>query len=94
MGLASFDPKVEYYTAPLRNWWDWPKLEPDPFSRFLTVLPEIAARLEAVETHLASGGKQPFVRAADRFGGEQLQQTLETISKRLERVEQQLTKAK
>jgi hypothetical protein len=91
MGLTR-DPLFELYT-PILNWRDWPKFEPVELTRVIAVLPELAVRLEAIETHLASGGKQPFVRAADRLGGEgiaQMQRALETMTKRLDTVEEQL----
>lgn len=68
------------------------KYEPPELVRFIAVLPEIANRLEAVETYLTSGAKQPFVRAADRLGSEGVEQMLQAMTKRLESIEQRLTK--
>ncbi|MFO1499300.1 MAG: hypothetical protein U1G07_13040 [Verrucomicrobiota bacterium] len=95
MGLTR-DPLFEVYT-PIFNWRDWVKYEPPELTRLVSVLPEIASRLEAVETHLASGGKQPFVRGADRIGGDgvaQLQRSLEAVANRLDKVEQRLVQGK
>jgi hypothetical protein len=50
------------------------KYEPPELPRIIAVLPELASRLEAVEAYLASGSKQPFIRAADRLGGEAIAQ--------------------
>ena len=98
MGLTR-DPLFEVYTQTL-NWKDiiGPiKYEPPELIRFISVIPEIAARIEGIETYLASGAKQPFVRASERLGAEgmaQMQRSVETMTKRLDSIEQQLSKGK
>lgn len=83
MGMTP-DWRYEVYT-PIRDVIGPPKYEPPELTRLIAVLPELFERLGAIETHLASGGKQPFVRAADR---------LEIAMKRLEALEQQLAQKK
>jgi hypothetical protein len=83
-------------TVPIR-WWDWVKREPpDELIRgyLETILPEMARRIEQVETFLERGMPtgQAFVRASERpsVGSEALSQAIEPLLLRLDRIEQKL----
>jgi hypothetical protein len=85
MGMnPTADWRFEVYT-PVRDPFGPIKYDAHDWSRLAAVLPEFFDRLVAIETHLASGSKQPFVRAVDR---------LEVMTKRLDALEQQLGQKK
>jgi hypothetical protein len=97
MGTVIIDPftgkyirEIEY--APVYNWGDWPKREPDNLSRLVNVLPELVKRVEALETHLASGAKTPFVQPSNRFSTDvqEHSEVLNSLHTRLEALEKTL----
>lgn len=88
MGMTT-NPIFEVYTPVFDRFGPY-KYDALEWSRFISVLPELATRIDAIETHLASGGKQPFVRGADRLGVEGIARTLELVTKRLDAIEQRL----
>ena len=92
MGMigSSTNPRFELYSQFLDPFGPI-KYDEMALSRVIAVLPELAGRLEAIETHLASDNKQPFVRAADRVGTEGIARSLEAVTKRLDSIEQRLS---
>jgi hypothetical protein len=91
MGMRP-DFRYEYY-QPVYDPYGPIKYDHPDWTRLIAVLPELILRIDTIETHLASGSKQPFIRAADRPGSEgvaQMQRALETVTKRLEAIEQQV----
>ena len=91
MGLFPF--QYEVYSPIFQDPRGPIKFEPSDFGRLVAELPELGFRLEAIEAHLAAGGKQPFIRNSDRVqAGDlgQVQRTLETLTNRLNGIEQQL----